>query len=82
MDRLNENSVFRLCGLKISSIENLYLNDNSIGNKGLQFLLTTLLQNEKLHTLYLCNNNISDTGVYFLYDFFGIYYSILIISRE
>lgn len=72
MDRLNENSVSRLCGLKVSSIEDLYLNDNSIGNKGLQFLLTTLLQNERLHCLYLCNNNISDTGVYFLYDFFGI----------
>lgn len=67
--RLNENNIFCMCGLKLSKIKNLYLNDNSIGNKGLQFILTTLLHNQTLQSLHLPNNNISDSGIQFLYDF-------------
>ena len=69
--RLNEKSILRLCGLKVSQIEELYLDDNSIGNQGLQFLLTSLLHNKLLRRLHLRNNDISDPGVSYLCDYLG-----------
>ena len=70
--RLNENSILRLCGLKISSIQNLYLDDNSISNTGSQFLLTVLIHNSNIRRLCLQNNDISDSGVVFLGEFLRI----------
>ena len=61
--RLNEKSILRLCGLKVSQIEELY--------QGLQFLLTSLLHNKLLRRLHLRNNDISDPGVSYLCDYLG-----------
>lgn len=60
----------------MSQIEELYLDDNSIGNQGLQFLLTSLLHNKTLRRLHIRNNDISDPGVLYLCDFLGMKYLV------
>ena len=69
--RLNDNSILRLCGLKTSQIRSIYLDDNSVGNAGLQFLLITLLHNSHLLHLSIRNNAITDNGVMYIYDYLG-----------
>lgn len=68
-NQLREKHVSCLSFLSTSLIQSLYLDNNSIGNVGLQHLLTLLMRNTSLKRLYIRNNDIGDTGVLFLVSF-------------
>ena len=69
--RLREGDVFKLSFLSTSSIESLDLNDNNLGDWGLQHLLTILLPNHRLKHLHIQNNTIHDLGAELLAGFLG-----------
>ena len=63
--------MFKLSFLSTSSIESLDLNDNTLGDWGLQHLLTILLPNHHLKHLHIQNNTIHDLGAELLAGFLG-----------
>ena len=69
MSRIHERNISDLSFITASHIEELYLDNNCIGNAGLHHLLTLLMNNQCLKRLSIRNNDIGDTGALLLVDF-------------
>ena len=69
MSRIHERNISDLSFITASHIEELYLDNNRIGNAGLHHLLTLLMNNQCLKRLSIRNNDIGDTGALLLVDF-------------
>ena len=80
ISRVQERNISCLSFIATSHIEELYLDNNRIGNAGLQHLLTLLMNNHCLKRLSIRNNDIGDTGALLLVDFLSII-RVIILSR-